>query len=201
MFSNLDLDRIVSGEVDVAFRVWRRPMHVAGGRQRTRVGVIGFTSVEPVAAGDISEQEATRAGRTRDELERFLARKEGTVYRIGLEFLGADERVTLRDQVALSDEELDGIAEHLAAMDRRSTRGLWTRQFLELIEARPAELAETIGASIGWERGPFKAQVRRLKELGLTESLPTGYRLSPRGQVVLTHLRKKIEVSHAPPAI
>ncbi|MFC5749000.1 hypothetical protein [Actinomadura rugatobispora] len=30
--------------------------------------------------------------------------------------------------------------------------------------------------------------VRRLKELGLTESLPTGYRLSPRGRAVLAHL-------------
>lgn len=64
-------------------------------------------------------------------------------------------------------------------MDRRSTHGTWTREFLELIEARPVELAETIAASIGWERAPLKANVRRLKELGLTESLPTGYRLSP----------------------
>ncbi|USQ82000.1 hypothetical protein NF556_10265 [Ornithinimicrobium faecis] len=190
MFSNVDLDRIVAGEVDLAFRVWRRPMHVDGGRQRTRAGVIGFTSVEPIDAREITEQDAARAGRTRLELERFLARKEGTVYRIGLEFLGADERVTLREHDALAPEELGSIAEHLVAMDRRSTRGPWTRSFLELIEARPAELAETIGASIGWERAPFKANVRRLKELGLTESLPTGYRLSPRGVVVLTHLRR-----------
>ena len=28
----------------------------------------------------------------------------------------------------------------------------------------------------------FKRDVRRLKELGLTESLPVGYRLSPRGE-------------------
>jgi hypothetical protein len=27
-----------------------------------------------------------------------------------------------------------------------------------------------------------------LKELGLTESLPIGYRLSPRGEAVLAHL-------------
>ncbi len=189
MFSNADLQRIVAGEVDLAFRVWRRPMHTVGGRQRTRAGVIGFTSVEPVPASGITEQDAARAGRTLDELERFLARKEGTVYRIGLQFLGEDERVTLRQRDRLTRDELDDLAEQLAAMDRRSTRGPWTRQFLELIEARPAELAETIGASIGWERTPFKATVRRLKELGLTESLPTGYRLSPRGMAVLESLR------------
>jgi hypothetical protein len=77
----------------------------------------------------------------------------------------------------------------LADMDRRSRRGPWTRAHLELIEARPAELAETIAASIGRTKKPFKADVRRLKELGLTESLPVGYRLSPRGRAVLKALR------------
>lgn len=191
MFSHADLERIAAGEVDLAFRVWRRPRHTAGGRQRTRAGVVGFTSVEPVEVSEITEAEAARAGRTLAELTGFLARKEGTVYRIGLEFRGADERVALREQDQLAPEELRAIAAQLAGMDERSTRGPWTREFLELIEARPAELAETIGASIGWERAPFKATVRRLKELGLTESLPTGYRLSPRGVVVLAHLRRQ----------
>lgn len=191
MFSNADLERIVAGEIDLAFRVWRRPMHAVGGRQRTRVGVVGFTSVAAVDPGIISAAEAARAGRTLPELGKFLARKEGTVYQIGLEFLGADERLALREQSSLTTEELETIAVRLAAMDARSTRGSWTRDFLELIEQRPAELAELIGASIGWERTPFKASVRRLKELGLTESLPTGYRLSPRGQAVLDHLRRR----------
>ena len=31
----------------------------------------------------------------------------------------------------------------------------------------------------------FKRRVRQLKELGLTESLEVGYRLSPRGRAVL----------------
>ena len=34
----------------------------------------------------------------------------------------------------------------------------------------------------GRERLPFKADVRKLKALGLTESLEVGYRLSPRGR-------------------
>ena len=36
---------------------------------------------------------------------------------------------------------------------------------------------------------PFKRDVRKLKELGLTESLETGYRLSPRGRALLERLR------------
>jgi ribosomal protein S19E (S16A) len=42
---------------------------------------------------------------------------------------------------------------------------------------------------LGRERLPFKVDVRKLKQLGLTESLPIGYRLSPRGRAVLDRLR------------
>jgi hypothetical protein len=38
---------------------------------------------------------------------------------------------------------------------------------------------------------PFKLDVRKLKELGLTESLRPGYRLSPRGETVLGWLRQR----------
>jgi hypothetical protein len=38
------------------------------------------------------------------------------------------------------------------------------------------------------ERQPFKLRVRRLKALGLTESLEVGYRLSPRGEAVVARL-------------
>ena len=34
---------------------------------------------------------------------------------------------------------------------------------------------------VGLEMHPFKTNVRKLKTLGLTESLEVGYRLSPRG--------------------
>ncbi|HEX7068738.1 MAG TPA: hypothetical protein VF295_11185 [Candidatus Limnocylindria bacterium] len=37
---------------------------------------------------------------------------------------------------------------------------------------------------------PFKLDDRKLKELGLTESLRPGYRLSPRGESVLARLRR-----------
>jgi hypothetical protein len=188
LFPNADLDRIVSGEVDLAFRTWSRPMHVAGGRQRTRVGVVEFVSVDRVEPADLTAEDAARAGTDLAALLAFLGRKEGDVYRIGVRFAGADERVALRAKRPGS-REIATVLERLAEMDRRSHHGPWTREHLELIEARPAELAETIAASIGREKKPFKADVRRLKELGLTESLPVGYRLSPRGRAVLKALR------------
>jgi ribosomal protein S19E (S16A) len=48
--------------------------------------------------------------------------------------------------------------------------------------------AGDLAASAGRERHPFKTDVRKLKELGLTESLEVGYRLSPRGRALLERL-------------
>ena len=45
--------------------------------------------------------------------------------------------------------------------------------------------AGVLAVAAGRERLPFKADVRKLKELGLTESLEVGYQLSPRGRVLL----------------
>jgi hypothetical protein len=38
---------------------------------------------------------------------------------------------------------------------------------------------------MGMEKPPFKVNVRKLKALGLTESLEVGYRLSPRAEAFL----------------
>jgi len=60
---------------------------------------------------------------------------------------------------------------------------------LELIAQRPATRAPDLAASLGRETAPFKTDVRKLKELGLTESLDVGYRLSPRGEAYLRRTR------------
>lgn len=183
------LDGVVAGEIDLAFRRWSRPMHRAGGSQRTAVGVISFDEVDVVDLESITEDDARRAGTGLATLREVLSRKEGDVYRVRLGFAGNDERVALRQRSRLSPRQKEEITATLAGMDARSHGGPWTRRHLELIEARPGELAETIAASIGRTKQPFKADVRRLKELGLTESLRVGYRLSPRGRAVLRHLR------------
>ena len=46
----------------------------------------------------------------------------------------------------------------------------------------------TVTAALGRETQPFKIDVRKLKRLGLTESLDVGYRLSPRGRAVLERI-------------
>jgi hypothetical protein len=56
---------------------------------------------------------------------------------------------------------------------------------LRLIGERPGVRAGDLAESLGRERLSFKTDVRKLKALGLTESLAIGYRLSPRGQAWL----------------
>ena len=45
--------------------------------------------------------------------------------------------------------------------------------------------APDLAAQVGRETADFKKDVRKLKELGLTESLAIGYLLSPRGEAVV----------------
>lgn len=67
---------------------------------------------------------------------------------------------------------------------RISPRGL-EYETLALIEAAPATRAADLAAGVGRDTPSFKRDVRKLKELGLTESLEVGYRLSPRGQALV----------------
>ncbi|HJW62866.1 MAG TPA: hypothetical protein VJ849_05160, partial [Actinomycetes bacterium] len=57
-----------------------------------------------------------------------------------------------------------------------------------LIGDQPGVRAGDLAGQRGRERHPFKTDVRKLKELGLTESLEVGYRLSPRGRALLSRL-------------
>ena len=70
-------------------------------------------------------------------------------------------------------------------MDARSAHGPWAWATLAAIAERPAVRAPDLAASFGRETAPFKTDVRRIKALGLTHSLPVGYELSPRGRAVL----------------
>jgi len=178
------LDGIAAGEIDLAFRRWKRPTVKPGGTLRTRAGVLAFEIVEPTSERRISTEDARRAGfDSKAELLRSL-RPQGRLYRIEFRLVGEDPRAALRERDDISDAEREELDARLARMD--AARGEpWTRQMLELIGAHPETLAADLAASFGMEKLPFKRDVRKLKELGLTESLPVGYRLSPRGKAYL----------------
>ena len=184
------LERIVRGEVSLVFRRWRRPTVRSGGSLRTARGVLRILDVAAVAKADISEADAVRAGFcSRERLLAGLGEREGQIYRITVEYAGADPRVALRQQDDLSDAEIELVIEKLRRLDARSTAGSWTARVLAAIEAQPGVVSQTLAARLGCEKDWLKPQVRKLKNLGLTVSLTTGYALSPRGRVVLRHLR------------
>jgi hypothetical protein len=95
-------------------------------------------------------------------------------------------RIALRLRDSLSDGELTVLRGKLAKLDASAAGGPWTRRVLELIRDNPAVRAGDICKVVQMERLPFKANVRKLKALGLTESLEVGYRLSPRGEALLS---------------
>ncbi len=188
LISMQTLSAIAAGEVTLAFRRWDRARVKTGTKLRTAIGLVEVTSVEPVKLKAVTAHEAKLAGfGTRLALHDFLQRKpEGTIFRVGLRPAGPDPRIALRADDVLSDVEIAAILARLAAMDTSSGRDPWTLRFLRLIAERPAVRAPDLAESVGWETLVFKRYVRRLKELGLTESLDIGYRLSPRGQLILT---------------
>ena len=184
------LDGISEGRVTLAFRRWRRPTVKAGGSLRTIIGMLAIESVDVVAEQEITNGEAIEAGySSRAELLAELnVRKEGNLYRIALRFSGADPRHELRERDELSDAEIDELKNLLARMDARSKSGPWTTMTLGLIATHPGKRATELADSAGMDTKRFKGNVRKLKELGLTESLKVGYRLSPRGAVVVERL-------------
>jgi hypothetical protein len=176
------LDAIAAGTVTLAFRRWDRPRLRVGGTQRTAVGVLEFTAVDPVDEADLTLDDARAAGFADLAALREAQRGDGQLYRVTLRLAGPDPRVALRTKRRMSQADRAGIDARLARMDRSSAHGPWTADALELIAENPGVRAPDLAARMGRETLPFKRDVRKLKELGLTESLEVGYRLSPRGR-------------------
>jgi DNA-binding MarR family transcriptional regulator len=181
---------LADGTVTLTFRRWRRLQVKPGGRYRTPVGVLAVDAVDLVDPAGISDQDARRAGFAgRAALLRELDRYgDGRAYRIAFHFAGPDPREALRRADDLDDDEWARLTARLDRLDRASPHGAWTLRVLRLIAERPGERAADLAASIGRDRASFKLDVRKLKELGLSESLEVGYRLSPRGRALLARL-------------
>ena len=185
LFPAAILARIASGEVKLAFRRWRRPTVKTGGRLRTPVGVLAIDAVEAWSVERITDGEARAAGHVgRDALLRELSRREGDLFRIAFHVAGGDPRTALMSQDRLTEADFHAIRQALDGLDRR-VAGPWTRRLLGLIAEREGVEAARLAQELGVAKPGLKADVRKLKELGLTEALPRGYRLSLRGRAVL----------------
>ena len=184
---------IADGSVTLAFRRWKRSQAVAGNRYRTAAGMIEVDAVDIVDVESITDGDAKRAGYpSRDAL---VADQRGTkdlpVYRVQFHSVaGSDPRDELAAAGNFTDSDIVTIDQRLDRLDRASSHGPWTADVLATIAARPAIRAPDLAKSFGRETAPFKIDVRKLKNLGLTISLTVGYRLSPRGEAYLRQTRR-----------
>ena len=190
------LQGIAEGRVTLALRRWRRAPPADGSTLRSPVGVLCLDRVTVVDEGDITADDVRRTGLSPDELRASIA-GEGRLLRIELRLAGDDPRLALRERLP-EEGEIDAIAAKLARIDAAS-QAPWTTRYLQMIADQPAVVSRVLAPQVGVELPPFKRRVRHLKELGLTESLEVGYRLSPRGRVVLENLDRKPKPARSPP--
>jgi hypothetical protein len=185
---------IADGSVTVTFRRWKRPQAVAGRRYRTPGGIVEVERVDTVDPASITKRDARRAGYDSAAALVDDLRGDPSLPVTRLQFHVVDEpdpRATLAETSGLSAEDVTEIDRRLARLDAASTHGPWTRATLDAIAGSPATRAADLAAAIGRETAPFKLDVRKLKNLGLTLSLEVGYRLSPRGEAYLAALDQR----------
>jgi hypothetical protein len=188
LFEQRFWEPIARGEVTVTFRRWKRRQAIAGNRYRTPRAIIEADAVDVVTVDDITDADAGAGGYP--DRGSLIADLRGTpdldLYRIRFHAVeGPDPRAELAADAGLTPEDRAEIDRRLDRLDQASRHGPWTRETLRLIEQMPATRAGDLADAIGRERLPFKADVRKLKNLGLTVSLAVGYELSPRGQAYL----------------
>lgn len=201
---------IRDGRITVLFRRWRRPQVVAGRTYRTAAGQIAVDAID-VVTDRITKADARRAGYPDPESvfaeldaassptararRRYPPKNpddgELTTYRLKIRHLDIpDPRDELAHSAIVSETDRADITKRLDRLDKASPYGPWTRATLAKIAERPATRAADLAAEFARETAPFKLDVRKLKNLGLTISLEVGYRLSPRGESYLKPMKE-----------
>jgi hypothetical protein len=193
LFAGSDRDGVADGKITVAYRRWAEPRVVEGRIYRTNAGRIEIDSIRQVNPDLIADTdpEVALADRSNAKDVRRRLRGDETLPTFLIRFHlveGPDPREQLAAQSDLSPAELAELRSRLSHFDTSSHHGPWTTTTLRLIQARPHTRAADLAASLGRETAPFKLDVRKLKNLGLTHSLEVGYELTPRGTAYLKTL-------------
>jgi hypothetical protein len=183
------------GTITLTYRRWQKPHVRPGGRYRCHpIGVLEVDEVALVPVKSITGADAGRAGfASREALIAYLGElgpltPSTPVYRVALHYGGDGDRVAIALETELSDDDVAEITGKLARMDKTTP---WTTATLRLIDEAPRTAASKLAAKVGRETLPFKADVVKLKKLGLTQSFEVGYEISPRGRAYLAKIAPK----------
>ena len=191
LFSASAWPGLADGSITVTFRTWSKPQAKAGGRYRVAGMLLEATAVGEVAVSELTDADAIAAGEA--NLATLLKRlkqppADSTVWRVDLRYVGIDDRIERRAVDDLTDDDIAALRMRLDRLDRAGGKP-WTRTTLQLIDKYPGVVSTALARHTGQERPDFKLNVRKLKEMGLTESLQVGYQLSPRGVALLRAIR------------
>jgi hypothetical protein len=193
LFKKAYWEGLTSGAITLTFRRWHKPHVKAGGRYRCHpIGVLEVDDVRQVKVASLTTADAKRAGfPSRDALVAYLAElgpldEDAEVYRVELHHGGDGDRVPLALETWLTADDVAALRARLARMDEPEA---WTAKTLALIENNPRVAASTLAAKVNRETAPFKADVVKLKKLGLTQSFEVGYEIAPRGRAYLDATR------------
>ena len=184
-------EAIRRGELTCTLRIWKTPRVRVGASYSLGSGSIIVERIHEIGFDDITPAIARRTGFS-SVIDLLKTAKHGAgerVFLIDFRYSAAPKRQAPAATRA-SETERTALLEKLQAMDRRALRP-WTRDTLRSIATHPGVRAADLAAGLGRPRDEFKTDVRKLKALGLTESLDTGYRLSVRGEQVVAAVKKR----------
>ncbi len=188
-FNAQDYARVAAGQITVTWRLWKFAHVRPGGVYATGFGgAVAIDDLRRVRVGDVTDADAHEVGLPDAESLVELARSH-----TGASVSPDTELYCVRFHYVDREPEkprlsLDEVRQRLEKLDQRSAIGPWTLATLRLIEANPGVVARVLAAEMGRPRLEFKTDVRKLKALGLTISLPVGYELSELGQSYLDSL-------------
>jgi hypothetical protein len=193
LFAGSDRDGVEAGKITAAYRRWAEPRVVEGRIYRTNAGRIEIDSVRRVNPDLISDYDddifAADRQNARDVRRRLRGNEDWPTFLIKFHLVeGPDPREELAATADLTPEDLEDLRTRLAQLDAHSRHGAWTTAVLQQIQANPTVRAADLAAALGRDTPTFKLDVRKLKNLGLTYSLETGYELTPRGTAYLKSL-------------
>jgi hypothetical protein len=193
LFAGSDRDGVAEGRITTAYRRWAEARVVEGRIYRTNAGRIEIESVRQVNPDLIADNDADVIAADRqnakDVRRRLRGNEDWPTFLIKFHLVeGPDPRDELAASADLSADDLEDLKAKLAKLDDLSRHGAWTTDTLRLIQSKPATRAADLAAQLSRDTPGFKLDVRKLKNLGLTHSLETGYELSPRGIAYLSSL-------------
>ena len=192
LFKVKDLQAIKNGDVHFAFRNWEKPRVKKGSIINTAVGQIRIENVEQITAGKISKKDLLLSGYK--DLNKLLiqlkAKTSDPIYKIKVCYHGEDPRIAMRNRSTITDTEFQEIKTKLDRMDNRSASGPWTIKVLHLIDKHPHQRAQFLADTLNADKDKLKINIRKLKNMGLTQSHEIGYTISAFGKQFLIVLEK-----------